>query len=511
MSRLSKLSFLFSGISFICLILGRLALGGWHHFLWVPLLFFLVLFILPLVREGRHFLDFFRMKTTKKGLSMGTLILLVLTGLVLVNIIGVRKYKTWDFSAAQLNTLSDQSIQLLKNLDSELKATFFYRDGAEENQENRTAFRELIKKYQDQSDLVRLDFVEVNQRPDLASEYGVDRGTGIVFLEYKGRRNRIEKIDEQEMTTALVKVSRAEDKILYFVSGHGERDVQDAQDPVGLNSLKLLLENNRYQVKPLALSLTPKVPADADVVLIVGPQQNMTSQAVDALRAYLRTGGRILLALEQSRDSALAELLGQVGIQAEGNYVLNVVDTPMGRGVQQGATIASNFSLEHEITRVFGRNEFVLFRLPTALKRTSVPEGVVLTDIVRAQDGSMAFRDLTFSNEGPTGSFPLGMVASGVFPGGEAGKEFQLVVFGDADFLSNAMLYQNLNRDLVLNSIASLAQETDLISITPKEPSITQMNLPPATASMFVWGFCVPLPLLILAVSIGLWVRRRFA
>jgi hypothetical protein len=45
------------------------------------------------------------------------------------------------------------------------------------------------------------------------------KGSGVVFLEYKGKRNRIEKIDEQEITQALIKVTREKNKTIYFTVG----------------------------------------------------------------------------------------------------------------------------------------------------------------------------------------------------------------------------------------------------------------------------------------------------
>lgn len=511
MSKLSKLSFLFSGISFVCLILGRLALGGWNHFLWVPLGFFLILLIVPLVKEAHTLVDFFKMKTTKRGMSMGSMILLVLVGLVMVNVIAVRKYRTWDFSAARVNTLSPQSIQLIKSLKSDLKATFFYKNGAEGNQENRQAFRELIKKYQDQSDRIFLDFVEVDERPDLATEYGVNKGSGVVFLEYQGRRNRIEKIDEQEITGALLKVTREKNKIIYFVTGHGELDLEDARDPGGLNSLKMLLENNRYEVRTLTLSLAPKVPDDADVVAIVGPRQSLTVQALEALDDYLKKGGSLFVSVKTQQDGGMSAFLERWGIAIDHNFVFNVVETPMGRGLQQGATIAPHFSSEHEVTKVFGRNEFIMMRTPTSLSRGKIPPGATVTELVKAQEGSMAFKSLNISGEGPVGTYAVVMSAKGKESEGGGGQSYRLIVAGDSEFLSNGLLFQNLNRDLILNSMASLAREENMISVTPKEPEITKMNLTESGMSLFVWAFAIPLPLLMLALSIGLWTRRRFA
>ncbi|MBX2988932.1 MAG: GldG family protein [Bdellovibrionaceae bacterium] len=514
MSKLSKVSFLFSGISLVCLILARLAYGGWHHVFWVPLLFFLVLFFLPLVKDGRFLVDFFRMKTTKRGLSMGTMILLVAAILVFANLIAARKSKTWDFSAAQSNTLSPQSVQLVKSLTGPLKAVFFYRQGVEGNEENRRAFRELMKKYQDQSDQVSLDFIEVNERPDLAADYGVNKGSGVAFLEYQGRRNRVEKIDEQEVTGALVKVTREKDKVIYFVVGQGEMDLEETREGNGLNALKMLLSNNRYQVKTLAVSSSPKVPDDADVVAVVGPQQNLMEQGVAALEDYLKRGGGLLIALESKKTAGLERLLGTAGIVPQNNYILNVVETGMGRGVQQGATMATVFSPESAITKVFRGQEFALFRLPMALKKDKQPVNVTLDEIVKVPESSMAFNDMKITSEGPTGAFTLGISAAGTWPGvpvSDSSPQFRLVVYGDADFLSNSLLYQNLNRDLALNTFAALSKEENMVTIIPKDPATTKMVLTDAKFSLFLWAFVVPLPLLLLATSLGLWMRRRFA
>lgn len=512
MHKLSKLAFLFSGISFICLILGRLAYGGWHPLLWIPLGFFLVLFIFPLVKEGRVFREFFGMKTTKRGLSMGSMILLMIGILVLANVIAVRKYKTWDFSAAKTNTLSEQSIQLMKSLTSDLKVTFFYKTGQEGVEENRRAFRELIKKYQDQSDRVRLDFVEVNERPDLANEYGVNKGGGIVFLEYEGRRNRIERIEEQEITSALVKVTRAKDRIVYFVVGHGELDLEEPREANGGNSLKSLLANNRYEVKTLTLATTPKIPDDADAVVIAGPQTTYLEHELKALEAYLQNGGSLVLALESGKTAGLERLTDAVGVKPMNNYILNVVETVMGRGLNQGPTVAPSFSSTNEITKVFGRNEMVVFRLPMALQKAATPAGVTVDEIVQTLPQAMAMTDLKFSGEGPMAAYTLGIAAKGRWPGaGDAAKEFRLAVYGDAEFMANALLYQSLNRDLVLNTVASMVREENMISITPKEPAVTKLELTDSNFRLFVWGFVIPLPLLLLASSLGLWIRRRFA
>ena len=509
MSKVGKISFLFAGISLVSMSIIRYILGEWVPFCWVALGLFVFFMVLGIFWDRRFFKEFFFMKTTKHGMNMGVLILLMVALLGIINYLGARHPKAWDFSVSQSNTLSDQSIKLIQSLDSPLKVRFFYKKGVEGNEENRRLFRELIKKYQDKNEKVALDFVEVNENPDLAREYGVDKGSGVVFLEYKGRRNRIEKIDEQEFTSALVKVTREKIKNLYFTIGHGEKSLEEAREGLGLGSLKTMLENNRYTVKTLPLSQQPKIPADADVIIIAGPIQNFQEFEITALEEYLKGGGSLLIALESQNTVGLEKLVGKLGVKFENNYVMNLVETVLGSGVNQGPTMGALFSETNKITASFGRGEVTLFRYPMSLRTVGAPAGVTVDEIVKTGGNAMAFATMNLKDQGPQGSFALVDSITGKLPGSE--KEFAVVVAGDVDFMTNQMLYQNLNRDLVLNSLAALAKEENLISITPKEAQATQMLMTDTKFAFFLFGFIIPMPILLLGISLGLWYKRRNA
>ncbi|MDG0817969.1 GldG family protein [Bdellovibrio svalbardensis] len=508
MSKLGKISLLFSGLSLTSMVIIRSMLGDWVPFCWVALGLSIFFLGLTLYWDRRFLKEFLTMKTTKEGMSMGVLIALMLALLIVVNYLGVKHYATWDFSTAHTNTLADQSIKLVKSLDSDLKVLFFYKKGVEGNEDNRRMFRELIKKYQDQNPRVLLEFVEANERPDLAKEYGVDKGSGVVFLDYKGRRNRIEKIDEQEFTSAMVKVTRTQNKNIYFTVGHGEKSLEDAKEGLGLNALKVMLENNRYTVKTLPLIQTTKVPDDADVVVVAGPIQGFQDFEITALEDYLKRGGSLFLAIESQNSAGLEKLVKKLGIELQNNYVVNVVETVLGKGVNQGPTSAPIFAPMNQITKGFGQNEVTLYRYPQALKHTPV-EGMTVDELVKTAPNSVAFPTLSLKGDGPQGSYALVDEVTGKWQAD--GKEFRVIVAGDVDFMTNQMLYQNLNRDLVLNSVAALAKEENLISITAKEPQSTQLLLTETKFSVFLFAFIIPFPILLLGVSIGLWVKRRNA
>jgi len=505
MSKLSKILLSFAGVSLAAFALARFILGGWMPIYTILIVLTVAFALTAVVKDRKVFFEFFTMKTTKHGLNMGAMILLVLLLTVILNYIGVKRNKTWDFSQAQTNTLSEQSIQVVKNLKSDLRVLYFYKEGTQGIEDNRRAFRELLKKYQDQSNKVSLEFFEVNQHPKLAEDYGVTKGSGLAFVEYEGRRNRLERVEEQEITQAIIKVTREKMKTLYFVTGHGEADIEDGQEASGLNALKLLIENNSFVVKTWNLPSAPQAPADADAVMIVGPRQAYQAYEIKAIEDYLKNGGRVLMALEPGKTQGLEQILKKVGVSPENNFIKSSF---MGLGYIDGGTLGNVFSLNSPVTRVFSsQRDVVRMDWPMNLKTETVPANIKIEAIVKTDQNASAFKEPRLTNQpGPTGPFQLGLEISGKYEGGE--KDFQMVVYGDAEFLANQMLYQNLNRDLALNTVSQLAREEGLISITPREIQRTELMVTTAKmGSFYVLLFLIPLGLLITAVTF--WLRRR--
>lgn len=518
MSQLGRILLIFSGLSFLCFVSVRVLLGAWVPFLWLALGFFVIFLIWAVWLDRRFYREFFGMKTTRQGLSMGTMIVLVLTALVAINFLGARRYKTWDLSAAKVNSLSDQSIKVLDNLQEDLRIIYFYKEGTEGVEQNRKMFIELLKKYQDQSPRVKLEFSEINANPALAEKYEIKKGTQSVLLEYQGRTNQIEKVDEQEITGAIVKVFRAESKKVYLLSGHGELGLEPRQDGDSATMLKSQLEGNRYEVKNFSFSTDSSIPKDADVLMILGPQQQFLDSEVKALESYLAAGGSLFLSLEPKAKHGLTGFVNALGVKLEDNYIISVVTTPFGQVPDQRFTRGSVFSTANPITKPFPRNEFTVFRFPQVLSRMSAnpPVGYAIDDLVRSGENSFTLSSLNSKDKGPDGPFTIVMDVRGKYAAAGStanpdAKEFDVVIAGDREFLNDQSLGQNLNRDLLLNSMAALAKEENMISITPKEVGKTEMVMVDTQFILYILMFAIPLPLALYTWSFVLWWRRRSA
>lgn len=516
MSKKGKLLFILSILSFIAQSGLYFALKVWMPFMWFVVGTAIISFVGWLIIDRKLLVEFFSMKTTKQGMNMGVLILISICFLAIVNFVGARHYKTFDFSPNNLNSLSDQSKKILLSLEGDLNVKFFYKNGADRAEENKRIFRELVKKYQDINTQVQLEFVEMNEKAKLTQDFGAGKGYGEAFVEYKGNKNRVENYTEQDFTNAIIKLTRKKKKTIYFLEGHGERNPDEEKDETALFGFKQLLEKNSYIVKKFSLGTNPQIPEDADTLIIAAPTQSFQDHEIKAIEIYLTQGGSLLLAMDDRNQTGLQKILSRVGLEYEKFYVFNVFNSPMGQVVNsQSPTVAAEYSTASEITRMFPKAQMTVFRQPHNLKIVNTPPAIHAEVIARTPESSVALKELDSSDYlGKPQSFNMAVELKGKYTA-SAEKEFSLVVFADTDFMSNILLYQNLNRDLALNSVASLAKEIDLISVSPKEAQATKVLLSPPEFSQFfkfaIFGLFLPLPLLLLITSSVLWFKRRHA
>src|SRR6185503_4529222 len=182
--------------------------------------------VLYTLGQWREIIDYFRRRNARYGAIASISVLIFVAILVAVNYLSFRQNKRWDLTKNQQFTLSDQTVKLLKDLDAPVKFLVFDKPTSFD------PFRSSLEEYKYQSpSRVDVQYIDVDKRPGDAKQYQVTT-YGTVVLEYKGRIERVNSSEEQELTNALVKVLTGEKKKVYFVQGHGERD-PDSSEPLG--------------------------------------------------------------------------------------------------------------------------------------------------------------------------------------------------------------------------------------------------------------------------------------
>jgi len=74
-----------------------------------------------------------------------------------------------------------------------------------------------------------------------------------------------------------MKVTRDQMKTICFISGHGERDIADAEAE-GYQAIDKALQNENYQTRSINLVTENQVPADCSVIVLSGPKSALIPQ-----------------------------------------------------------------------------------------------------------------------------------------------------------------------------------------------------------------------------------------
>ena len=510
MTQLGKI-LLFVGMVFMLLwlVAVRVLAGNLMPFVWILLGLGVACLLGAIFRDIKFFIELSGQRTTKHGMNMGVLVLLVVVILVGVNyVFGFRHVKKLDYTKEGLHSLADQTKTVLNNLDSDLVVKAFFDDNDQSASSAHQRFKEVAELFGAQSPKVKVSYLNPIHMPEEAKALEVNSKAEI-SLEYKGRKNKFEDFTEQGFTNAIIKVTRDKNKIIYFVTGHGERDLSGTE-PTDLSNFKKYLGEASYDVKTLNFVEKQAVPDDAAVVIVAGPKQAYFDPEINSLKEYLYKGGHLLVALDPGNQNNLGKLTHDIGIDFKNDYILD----PIGQivGGSMALVMGTDFSRTSDITRGFRAR--TLFQLVSeVVPAKDKPEGITLDEVIK-NDQSFARPELSTKDLGKEkiGVHTIMISATGKLKE-EQGKgtpqEFTALVVGDSDFLDNQMIDFQLNHDLVLNSVAFLAKDKELVSIRPKKAEGNMVTESEIQKSLLFWILVILAPGTMFVTGGVFWYRRR--
>ena len=522
MSSWSKISLLISGFALIVLASARFVLGTWHPILYVFLALFLLGLALSVALDYKLYLDFLSIKTAQKGLSIGWSLLILLVFLVAFSYLGNRFDKTFDLTQEQLNSLSEQSLSSLKDIDSDLTFYIFYK--GDKITQQVSAFKQELKAslelYKQNNSKVKILFVDAYKNPAQAEAYladlpDKDQQELFVFVNYKDRKIRVDiPFGEEDLTSAIIKAKKREFKEILFLTGHGEKDLNESQ-PGGLKILSQALGDSGFIVKEWNFIQQGEPSKKTALIASIGPRRSFLPAEKNWLKEYLSEGGRLLLSLDPKERHDLEGFLKEYGLIFNNDFILSQVGILYGGPTKALGVI---FDKNNPITKKLPPKQAVFFDMASSLDvEASTFEKFKFSYLVRTHDQSFTAPEL--KKDMKIGKLESLTMALEVSPKTESSsgdkdkkenEDFQLVLFGDSDFLSNRSIYEGANRDLALNSFVALAGEEELVSIRPKQPKGTKISLnrPQKMGLLLVY---IVLPLLFLIMGLWLWFKRRNA
>src|SRR5262249_30677626 len=259
----------------------------------------------------------FGRRSTKYGVNAAVYTLVFIGVLVVLNIFSTKYNYRWDLTESQVFSLSPQTLKILSGLKQDLVVTGFFEKG-----ENPRA-ADLVKSYSYQSPKVKFTAVDPDRHPELVKQYKVQQ-LNTLHIAYGNESTNITDPSEESVTNAIIKLTKATKKNVLFLTGHAQPRLDDKENANGYAAAKAALENENYQVKDILLSTQPKVPDDTSLLIIAAPEKPLDQHENEAIDAYLKNGGRILVMMPTApSDGGLKALLKSWSIEVGDDIVVD--------------------------------------------------------------------------------------------------------------------------------------------------------------------------------------------
>ncbi|HNR31709.1 MAG TPA: GldG family protein [Candidatus Hydrogenedentes bacterium] len=468
----------------------------------------------------------------------------------------------WDLTEEGRRELAEQTVQVLENMTREVEAICFFPDIddklAQISKKKTLRFLDTCRKY---TDLLTVKMLDPHIDQASLTEMGIThlspQGTVVVK---SGARQKViwftggsPRLEERDFTNALINVLRDAEPKVCFLTGHGERGIND-EDPVhGASLLHQFLKSESYRPEAVAIKMSdPEVPEDCDLLVINGLAAELYPEELGAIDAYLDHGGRLLLLVEPWALARLPSggerlrtwLADRYGVALGADLILavpedrQVTQEPQNRvrvqltadqGPFQGleeetpGVYHGCYNAQHALTRSFDQL-MLLHAAGTAGKAKSAPRGVAVTDMLRTTPNYWAEEDIAgFTKTGEAkrdkgeraGPLPVAVAVSKTTetPLGDTQRmrEARLVVVANEGFASNAQIaVAGGNLNFLLNAVAWLTQSEDLIAIRPSGKTAVALVLTPTQERAVTWiAILLALQLLLLPGGIIYLVRGR--
>lgn len=462
-----------------------------------------------------------------------------------LNYLAVNYAWRFDLTENRSHSLSPETQGYLKNLTKPVRVIVTLTEDSENE--------EVVQAYRDVSGLLReyvfatagnnpgkisVEFIDVYQRRRDAEALGIDQPNTILVL-CEGRP-RVVKLDElyevrnqtkqafrgeQALTAAILDVASPSKKKIYFLTGHGEMDLDDVSPDRGLSSLEAELVARNFGVQSLDLTLNKKIPDDAAVIVIAGPQGRFDPIEEELLRQYLSNrAGRVLALLAPGYPPGLDDLFYEWGVLVDDVLIYDRSATGQS---ETGDLILPALEENHPLTSALVGYKIPLRFGPSRSVRPdpgrTLDPNLVVTPLVATSEnawGERNYRDRTtpvydVGVDLPGSPRLIVVTASERRPARQILPTFsvpsgRLVAYGSADWIANGRLGVIGNLSFFLSAI-NWAADRDVDFNVPVRPiEKFQLTLTQQQIQRLRYSLIFALPGL--AAVLGLivyWTRRN--
>jgi len=444
----------------------------------------------------------------------------------------------WDVTQAKQHTLSTNTIKFIRSLKTEVKLTAFYVGMPPKY------LQDLFKEYQRLSvGLITTEIIDPIEQIAYAAKFGnvVSGKERKVIVQSNNSRKEVdftqEFLSEEKLTNAIARASRAPRQV-YFLTGHNEYSLSN-KDNVGLSTFKKLLADNNILSKPLMLGITQSIPDDCDVLIIAGPQNELSPEEESLIVKYLAKGGdalflientlvttpdKPLTALQQDKNPALNNILNLWGINVQADIVVDLTNHV---GDDVGSPATKNYPRHKAITIGLDYTFYVRPRSIRVLEQRRPTIKLAPIASTASKENSWAETNRTLNIQfdpgiDTAGPVPFAYVILEEITAEEKKPEekiieqkqnnktsdTRIIVFTDADFLTNVYINQYSNAKMGLNIVNWLAELDYQVFLSAKEIKVERLDLTSKQKRQVIVILFL-LPFLFVIAGLIVWLRTK--
>jgi len=283
---------------------------------------------------------------------------------------------TWrfDLTRSRLFSLSAETRSYINGLPAPVRIVVTL-ERESENEAVSQARRDVMGLMREYADAARrnptgrieVEEIDVYQQRRRAEALGISDNNILLFTSGDKRRfvflnelyrmegrERKEFLGERVFTAAILDVTSASKRKVYFLAGHGEMGIESVEPDRGLSQFRDALHQRNFAIDRLDLAQARSIPDDADVILAISPQGPLLKQEQELLRQWLSSrAGRLVAAIDPGRNHGMDDILYDWGVIADDVLVLD--DSP--DFLVDGGDLLLRRFLPHPITQVLIDNQ----------------------------------------------------------------------------------------------------------------------------------------------------------
>src|SRR5574340_950770 len=440
------------------------------------------------------------------------LFVLLLSGIASgLGYLATRYHVQRDITHNTSNSLEPASVEVLSQLSGPVNITVYATEQDARLGDIRKLIRNYLSLYQRYKPDMRLVFIDPEKEPEKTRAARVQLN-GEMVVEYAGRSEHLTQINEQSLTSTLLRLAHTRDQTVMYLDGHGERKL----DGIANHDLGSLfgakLRQNGFRLNSLNLALAQEVPLNASVLVVTQPQLDLMPGEVDKLLRHIERGGNLLWLVDSEPLHGLERLAEKLDLLLPPGVVVD----PAASGMNAPPTWSLGATYPpHAITRSFNLITAFPAARPLIWNETPEWEHHALVEVAargwvsrNASGLDTLNAKLRFDKQHDT---PGPAIIAMAMQRHINDRDQRIVVVGNGAFLSNSFAGNGGNVDLGVNMVNWLAGEEHLITLQPRAAKDSSLVLSKTQLNVISIGFLLGLPLMLAGAGGYIWWKRRRA